>query len=278
MVIGGDFNAKSEMWNSQYTDRRGEITEEWAAMHDLRIINSGSAPTCVRPQGTSIVDLTWATPDVINKIFGWEVLENNISYSDHRYIRFNINLGNKNIEQRRDRQSKSIRAWNKKKFDDKFEAALEWLCADEDPPESGIEANQRIDLIIKQACDLAMPRIMHKDGAAKPVYWWNDEIREARGASIRWYRNWKRETRKNNTETANYAHEKYRNSKKELRKLIRRSKRNAWQELILTIDQDPWGIPYKIVMNKLKGGTPPLTETLKSETLDNTLSCFLELS
>lgn len=40
-VIGGDFNAKSEMWNSGYTDRRGEVTEEWAAMHDLRIINSG---------------------------------------------------------------------------------------------------------------------------------------------------------------------------------------------------------------------------------------------
>lgn len=246
VVIGGDFNAKSEMWNSEHTNRRGETTKEWSAMHDLRIINSGSVPTCVHTQGTSIVDLTWATPDILNKIFGWEVLENNISYSDHSYIRFNINTGNKNNGQPRGRQTKPFRAWNKKNFDnDKFEAALEWLCAEENPPESAIEASQRIDSIIKQACDMAMTRIKHRDGAVKSVYWWNDDISETRRACIRWYRKWKRETRKNNVETANDAQGKYRDNRKELRKLIRKSKRSAWQELILTIDKDPWGMPYK---------------------------------
>jgi len=146
VVIGGDFNAKSVMWSAEYTDRRGEIVEEWAAMYDLRIVNSGAVPTCVRPQGASIIDLTWVTPDIINKILGWEVLDNSISYSDHRYIRFDVSFGNRNNERSRDRQIRQITTWNKKKFDnDKFEAALEWLCADENPPESRIEASQRID-------------------------------------------------------------------------------------------------------------------------------------
>lgn len=37
----------------------------------------------------------------------------------------------------------------------------------------------------------------------------------------------------------------------ELRKRIKDSKRQAWKDLIQTIKQDPWGLPYKIVLNKL---------------------------
>lgn len=129
-----------------------------------------------------------------------------------------------------------------------------------------------MDSIMKQACDLAMPRVKRNDDALKSVYWWSDDIGEARKECIRWYRRWKREIRKNNAQIANHAHGKYRDSRKELRRLIRKSKREAWRELILTIDKDPWGMPYKIVMNKLKGGIPPLTETLKVETLDSTLT------
>lgn len=33
-IIGGDFNAKSEAWGSGYTNRRGELKEEWAATYD----------------------------------------------------------------------------------------------------------------------------------------------------------------------------------------------------------------------------------------------------
>lgn len=210
---------------------------------------------------------------MLNKISGWEVLEDAISYSDHRYIRFNLNNNNNNNRQLNNRQNKPIKAWCKKYFDnDRFEAALEWLCADENLPENANEASQRIDSIIKQACDLAMPRIKNREGRAKSVYWWNDNISEIRRDCIKWYRKWKRETRKNNEETANRAEGKYHDNKKELRKAIRRSKRSAWQELILTIDEDPWGMPYKIIMSKLKGGTPSLTETLKSGVLNNTLS------
>lgn len=41
-----------------------------------------------------------------------------------------------------------------------------------------------------------------------------------------------------------------------------KEKARAWNESMLTLDQDPWGHPYKIVLNKLKGGASPMTETM----------------
>lgn len=58
IILGGDFNAKSSLWNSRVTDSKGRLLARWAAERDLRISNVGFAPTCVRPQGDSIVDLT----------------------------------------------------------------------------------------------------------------------------------------------------------------------------------------------------------------------------
>lgn len=56
IVIGGDFNSKSTLWGLPYTDSRGELVEKWAAEYNLRLINSGTSPTCIRLQGQSIID------------------------------------------------------------------------------------------------------------------------------------------------------------------------------------------------------------------------------
>jgi len=54
----------------------------------------------------------------------------------------------------------------------------------------------------------------------------------------------------------------YRKKKKELRLMISKAKVSAWQELLLTLNNDPWGLPYRIVMDKLRFSTPALTESL----------------
>jgi len=59
VIIGGDFNSKSTLWGCPYINARGDRLERWCASRDLVILNSGNRPTCVRAQGTSIVDLTW---------------------------------------------------------------------------------------------------------------------------------------------------------------------------------------------------------------------------
>ncbi|XP_070160599.1 uncharacterized protein [Polyergus mexicanus] len=52
---------------------------------------------------------------------------------------------------------------------------------------------------------------------------------------------------------------------------IRRAKARAWDELLRSLDADPWGRPYKLVMNKLKAWAPPATETLEPQVFDNIL-------
>ena len=73
VLVLGDFNAKSVLWGSPRTNARGEAVAEWAAELDMRLINEGSRSTCVRWQGESIVDLTWASPSAARKVRSWEV-------------------------------------------------------------------------------------------------------------------------------------------------------------------------------------------------------------
>lgn len=101
IVVCGDFNAHSIMWGSSRTSVRGERVEEWAAGLDLRLLNDGTAPTCVRPQGTSIIDLTWITSDATRwaAAVEWKVLNDTETLSDHKYV--SIEIGRANTKRRR---------------------------------------------------------------------------------------------------------------------------------------------------------------------------------
>lgn len=57
--------------------------------------------------------------------------------------------------------------------------------------------------------------------------------------------------------------------KRTLQGAIRRAKALAWEELLETLDKDPWGRPFCIVRKKLGSGAPPVTECLQTRTLDN---------
>lgn len=86
----GDFNAKSTLWGSPVTDARGEALSDWAARLGLVVINTGSALTCVRQRGGSIVDITFASPPAARLITGWRVEEKTETLSDHRFIRMEL--------------------------------------------------------------------------------------------------------------------------------------------------------------------------------------------
>lgn len=86
VIITGDFNAKSVMWGSPRTDRRGAALELWASQLGLCLTNTGSSSTCVRPQGRSIVDITWSILNAVSLIKDWCVVTDTETLSDHRYI------------------------------------------------------------------------------------------------------------------------------------------------------------------------------------------------
>lgn len=45
----------------------------------------------------------------------------------------------------------------------------------------------------------------------------------------------------------------FKEARKRLNSLIRRSKEKCWADLTKIVEDDPWGKPYKIVMRKLQG-------------------------
>jgi len=92
ILICGDFNARSISWGCRTGNRRGILLEEWMGELDLGIINIGNTPTCVRPQGTSVVDLTIGSSWVVSRVKEWKV-EDMETLSDHLYIVFEIRTG-----------------------------------------------------------------------------------------------------------------------------------------------------------------------------------------
>lgn len=60
----------------------------------------------------------------------------------------------------------------------------------------------------------------------------------------------------------------YHAAKRALRKEIGRAKTIAWQELIDTVESDPWGMPYRLVLKKLHGSNDSLTVGLGREVLE----------
>ncbi|XP_037870366.1 uncharacterized protein LOC119629251 [Bombyx mori] len=90
ILVLGDLNAKSLAWGSSRTCPRGTAVEEWLVGGGLVILNRGTELTCVRRLGGSVVDVTFASPDVASRIRGWTVMVGEETLSDHRYIRFSI--------------------------------------------------------------------------------------------------------------------------------------------------------------------------------------------
>ncbi|KMQ88867.1 reverse transcriptase [Lasius niger] len=275
ILIGGDFNSKSTLWGSPFTNSRGELLEEWAAELDLRLVNTGNLPTCIRPQGQSIIDLTWSTADINNLIENWRVANEIETLSDHEYILITIGHGNR-VETTYSRRRPKYPRWKWKNFDlDKFRAALIWSCSvslNEDGNELVTPdlRERKVRLAMRDACDAATTRAGGRF-AKTQAYWWSEEISQLRKTTIQKKRAWTHaKQRRRPADQVDNLWSLYKSRKKKLlRNAINRAKMTAWQELLDTIEDDPWGLPYKLVLKKLRHSTPSLTETLDEETVDS---------
>ena len=87
---------------------------------DMVLLNTGTLPTFQRDDKTSIVDLTWASPNLVRGGNDWTVL----NMSDHRLISRAVtsNKAKDGPQYKR----KDLRGWNANKFDaELFQEALD---------------------------------------------------------------------------------------------------------------------------------------------------------
>lgn len=275
VLIMGDFNGHSTLWGSRRNCPRGRLIADWANSLGLTCVNRGNASTCIRPQGESVVDITWATPAAERLIRSWRVLGGTENLSDHAHIEMELHIPAREAQGR----NAQIR-WSVSKLDrDKLEAALmvsSW------PVATTVEGEERSfedelngimgDII--DACNVAMPR--HRPQPRRCCYWWSAEIDDLRRKATRTRRRWLRMRRggPRRQEEERASRKTYKEAKIELCRAISRAKTKSWSDLLHKLDKDPWTLAYKIVREKLRRWSPPTTEQLDPgilETVTDTL-------
>jgi hypothetical protein len=83
----------------------------------LVLHNAGSSATCVRPQGESIVDLTWSSPAAARWVESWGVLDDVETLSDHLYIEVAVRVTPRDVLDRRARNAAVSKRWALTKLD-----------------------------------------------------------------------------------------------------------------------------------------------------------------
>lgn len=168
------------------------------------------------------------------------------------------------------RDTTTKKRWNFKKLDEGlFNEVIEFLLTAEFPEickENPEEFAMLLIGIVKNACNVSAP-VVSGTNKRKQTYWWSIEIAQLRTSAIRARRAWTRSRRRGCDKQTLIRRANYKTAKKEFRKAIRKAKDASWRELISTINRDPWGIPFKLVMGKLRAANPSLSEILDEDSL-----------
>lgn len=244
ILIAGDFNAKATAWGAPDNDARGNMVIDFVIANGLDIVNTGNTPTYSDTKGgTSFIDITltrrWAAHE-------WMVRDDAHSHSDHRLITYKLTTS------RQDPPPRNPSAlWARRKIEyDKLFAHIS------DQIRTPISTHQQLHSVLVGTSDACMPRNRPASGR-KAMYWWSEDIAGARKDCIRTYRKLKRRIRVHGTNGAQEERAEHKDKKKNLRNLIRKSKEKAWGELCTAVENDPWGLPYRIVSGKLLGRAAP---------------------
>jgi endonuclease/exonuclease/phosphatase (EEP) superfamily protein YafD len=119
IIIGGDFNAKSSVWGSARTDKRGQLLSEMMSSFSLITMNFGYTPTYQRANSKSIIDITFERVSQSVQIVDWKVLDTFLA-SDHKHITFDQQPTTRDADTDAPAQEEfpaSTRKWAYRKFD-----------------------------------------------------------------------------------------------------------------------------------------------------------------
>lgn len=91
-ILLGDFNANLVIWGSNFTNARGKYLFELTSSFGLGLANDKGDYTCLKAQGSSVIDLVWYSSSLAARISNCRVLDGSKceSFSDLCYIRFEI--------------------------------------------------------------------------------------------------------------------------------------------------------------------------------------------
>nr|XP_033204685.1 uncharacterized protein LOC117165383 [Bombus vancouverensis nearcticus]XP_033204713.1 uncharacterized protein LOC117165425 [Bombus vancouverensis nearcticus] len=198
VLVLGDFNAHSTEWGNARTNASGRMLSNWAAGLGLLLVNRGSTSTCVTCRGSSIVDITWASPEAFRRISGWRVAEGVETLSDHLYIFMEVDAPGPGMPTTNDgrgpprgRHARPPPRWKiKERNEDLLRAAAiatawSWEASTTTTEADVEEEAENLRQATTAICDASMPRATPGTVRSGAVYWWNPDIAELRTRCVR---------------------------------------------------------------------------------------------
>nr|XP_041630267.1 uncharacterized protein LOC121501845 [Drosophila kikkawai] len=211
-LLAGDFNAWAVDWGSVTTNARGRTLLEALSTLDVALLNVGQEHTFSRAGAGSVVDLTFASRSRAGQC-RWILSGHAPSTSPAQ-------------------QRKSFKA----DLLDTQAFALRMQSV-EASGDSDVMASSVMGQVLS-ACEECIPsRSAHSRHRAS-VYWWNQEIAEARMECVRARRLYQRSR---GSQSHLVKREAYHRCRRALKAAIKGSKRKCFLELCEAADRDPWG-------------------------------------
>jgi hypothetical protein len=217
------------------------------ASNGLITCNSGDKPTFIRVLNNGVsksyIDITFISNMLSRAMHEWTVRDD-CSMSLHQYIFFTVEL----------RPELPIRPavtkqWTWKKLNQaKLQAFL--VSLDISPVEDAQSGAQILSELLKSACDSCMPKGKYIWGK-KPTYWWTKDINDLRKQCLKARRIYKRKSRREHQKEIEELRVAYKVARRNFKSAIRASKNKCSKELCAQVDNDPRGVPYKIITKKL---------------------------
>lgn len=250
-------------WGGRREDAKGKRLRECMEDLGLRVCNVGSTPTFSQGDRTSIIDVTFATPNIADGLRrSWRVYDTTETLSDHRYVIYREpgrpqqgpNGRGDGTSRRAEGDTRECEGWCLKKLKaDIFRETMRKSArtANTDERRTPEELASEIRTRLEEACDAAAPRRKRYHGK-RTAYWWSEQTAEARRKCTAARRRLQRARPRPQSAVAEQRKEEYRKAKKLMRLAIRKGKEKAWREMTDTIEKDPWGMPYKLCMGKLR--------------------------
>lgn len=286
VLVAGDFNARSAAWGDRVNNRRGVELSALFETLELVVSNTGTTPTFNRGNG-SVVDVTATSESLVQRMSAWRVLDDEFNYSDHHYIRYALDAPSHRVPLAARTHGRSGWSTSGGVNLDAFSTGLalaEWLSRGSlRDGQDADTAARNFELMVSSACDYALPKKRMIHVGKPPVHWWSSEIAELRAACVRAKRaktrmvarvfrlrrragdTWTPADNERAEEEVSRTDALLRETKRQLKNAIRINKKASWTALIESVDRDPFGKPYKIIMRKLRG--PPATVTMEEQTL-----------
>jgi len=251
IIIAANVNASSTSWYSRTTDERGDAVEEFITANNLVILNRASIfTTYASPSGTSNIDVTLSTAGIARRIHDWHISPD-MTISDHNAIILKL-APSRTSETRPHPGALCFRTRNAnwEKFDEEvrrvadfsFKERLAFL-----PPQRATE------LLTKRLQEICKRILGTKRRYGKTVPWWTETLSVLRREVQSARRQLSRLRRLGIADDLAQTLRRYKKTRADYIREIRRCKITSWQNFVTAKgNEDPWGIVYKILRNKIR--------------------------